>query len=84
MLTVDELVDQSMKAIQDPEYGNGNIVEVFCGGSKEAREVCVRDVPMEAVYNMEGLIGLAANTHIISKQEEFETQLREKGLGFSQ
>lgn len=83
MLTVDELVDVAMSGIQDPKYGNGNIIEVFCGGTKEAHEVCVRDVPMEAVYNMEGLMGLAAGTHIISKQDAFEKQLSEKGLVFN-
>ncbi|KAH7273817.1 hypothetical protein MRS44_001305 [Fusarium solani] len=82
MLTVDELIDVAMDGIQSPKYGNGNIVEVFCGGTQEAHEVCVRDVPMEAVYNMEGLVGLAAGTHIITKQEQFEKQLAEKGLEF--
>lgn len=83
MLTVDELVDVAMSAIQSPQYGDGNIIEVFCGGTKEAHEVCVRDVPLEAVYNMEGLVGLAAGTHIITKQEEFEKQLEERGMGFN-
>lgn len=83
MLTVDELMDVAMDVVQSPKYGDGNIIEVFCGGTHEAHEVCVRDVQMEAVYNMEGLVGLAAGTHIISKQEEFEEQLREKGLIFN-
>ncbi|KAK7432907.1 hypothetical protein QQZ08_000378 [Neonectria magnoliae] len=83
MLTVDELVDVAMSAVQSPQYGNGNIIEVFCGGTREAHEVCVRDVPLEAVYNMEGLVGLAAGTHIISKQEELEKQLGKSGMGFN-
>ncbi|KAF4970658.1 hypothetical protein FSARC_2363 [Fusarium sarcochroum] len=83
MLTVDELVDVAFKAIQDPEYGNGNIIEVFCGGTHDAHEVCVRDVPLEALYNMEGLVGLTAGTHIISKQEEAIKTLKEKGMGFN-
>lgn len=83
MLTVDEMIDAAMNAIQGSQYGDGNIIEVFCGGTKEAHEVCVRDVPMEALYNMEGLVGLAAGTHIISKQEEFQKQLKEKGMGFN-
>ncbi|RTE81396.1 hypothetical protein BHE90_004112 [Fusarium euwallaceae] len=82
MLTVQELVDVAIKAIRDPQYGDGNIIEVFCGGTRESHEVCVRDVPMEAVYNMEGLVGLSAGTHIISKQEELEKRLKEKGMGF--
>ncbi|KAH6975191.1 short chain dehydrogenase reductase [Ilyonectria sp. MPI-CAGE-AT-0026] len=83
MLTVDEMVDVAMNAIQGSQYGDGNIIEVFCGGTKEAHQVCVRDVPMEALYNMEGLVGLAAGTHIISQQEEFQKQLKEKGMGFN-
>ncbi|KAH7128011.1 short chain dehydrogenase reductase [Dactylonectria estremocensis] len=84
MLTLDELVNVAMEGIQDPKYGDGNIIEVFCGGIKEAHEVCVRDVPLEAVYNMEGLVGLAAGTHIIAQQEKFEEQIKEKGMGFDQ
>lgn len=82
MLTLDELIGVAMSAIESPKYGDGNIIEVFCGGTKDAHEVCVRDVPLEAVYNMEGLAGLAAGTHIISEQEKFEKDIKEKGLVF--
>lgn len=36
---------------------------------------------MEAVYNVEGLVGLAAGTYIITKQDELEKKLKEEGIG---
>jgi hypothetical protein len=82
LLSVDQLVEVAMKAIQAPEYGNGNIIEVFLHGNKEKSEVSVRDVPLEALYNMGGLVSLSEGTHLISKQAEFSKQLQERGMGF--
>lgn len=82
MLSVDEVVNIAMSAICDSKYGDGNIIEVFCGGTNEDHRVCVRDVPLESLYDVEGMKGLAAGTHMLDKQDEFEQKLKTRGLEF--
>lgn len=82
MLSVDEVVNVAMSAICDSKYGDGNVIEVFCGGTNEDHKVCVRDVPLESLYDVEGMKGLAAGTHMLDKQDEFEQKLKKGGLGF--
>ncbi|KAL2884149.1 hypothetical protein SGCOL_000087 [Colletotrichum sp. CLE4] len=83
MLSVEEVVQVAMSAIRDPKYGDGNIIEVFCGGTNENHKVSVRDVPLESLYDVEGMKGMAAGTHMLIKQDEFEMKLKRRGLGFS-
>ncbi|UQC83801.1 uncharacterized protein CLUP02_09297 [Colletotrichum lupini] len=83
MLSVDEVVKVAISAICDSKYGDGNVIEVFCGGTKEDHKVCVRDVPLENLYDVQGMKGLAAGTHMLDKQDEFEQKLKTGGLEFS-
>jgi hypothetical protein len=43
-LPQDEMLDVAMDGIQIPPYGDGNIIEVFCGGT--------HDPPMRLVFSM--------------------------------
>ncbi|KAK1656475.1 hypothetical protein BDP81DRAFT_457083 [Colletotrichum phormii] len=60
-----------------------NIIEVFCGGTNENHKISVRDVPLESLYDVEGMKGMAAGTHMLVKQDEFEMKLKRRGLEFS-
>ncbi|KAK1480164.1 hypothetical protein CCUS01_00721 [Colletotrichum cuscutae] len=59
---VDEVAKFAISAICDSKYGDGNVIEVFCGGTKEDHKVCVRDVPLENLCTL--------------KQDEFEQKSR--------
>lgn len=39
-----------MRVLQEPQYGDGNIVEIMMVGTKEEQSISVREVGLEALY----------------------------------
>lgn len=49
-LSPHECAEVLLRVLQEPQWGNGNIVETQKVGSKDSFEIDVRDVHMEALY----------------------------------
>ncbi|KAH6652035.1 hypothetical protein BKA67DRAFT_572722 [Truncatella angustata] len=49
-LSAEECASLIMQVLQEPQYGDGSVVEVQKIGAKEDPQVNVRDVPLEALY----------------------------------
>lgn len=62
----------------EPQYGDGNIVEVHQLGTADAPEVIVRDVPLEAVYPP---VAVEKNVrNYVAQQEQLVAKLAESGM----
>jgi hypothetical protein len=67
-----------MKVLQEPQYGNGNIVEILMAGSPDDQSVNVREVTLEALYPTVG--PLDAGTRAMAEELKFFEQVKEKGM----
>lgn len=54
-LSAEECAGTIMKVLQEPQYGDGSIVEVQKVGTKEDSKVHIRDVALEALYPTVGV-----------------------------
>ncbi|VUC29439.1 unnamed protein product [Clonostachys rosea] len=77
-LEPEHVADLIMKVLQEPQYGNGNIVEILMAGSKEEQSVNVREVTLEALYPTVG--PLDAGTRAMEEELKFFEQVKEKGM----
>lgn len=64
-----------MKVLQEPQYGDGSIVEVQRVGTKEDSNIVTRDVQLEALYPTNGVFeqvkaAMAAEAAMIKKLQE--------------
>lgn len=64
-----------MKVLQEPQYGNGSIVEVQMIGTKEDSQVYMRAIPLEAQYPTVGVFdqvkaAMAEEQAMIEKLQE--------------
>lgn len=63
-----------MQVITEPQYGDGNIVEVMMVGSKENPEISVRDVPLDKLYPTVGVLG--DDNHMVEEEARFAERLQ--------
>lgn len=66
-----------LRVLQEPQWGNGSIVETQKIGSKEAFEINVRDVHMEALYPK--LFGRPGE-RVIQSRRNAVARIQEKGM----
>ncbi|KAI0134278.1 hypothetical protein BJ170DRAFT_716721 [Xylariales sp. AK1849] len=60
-LTAQECAEVIMGVLQNPKYGDGNIVETQLIGTKQEPQVHVREVPLEALYPTVGPLDAATS-----------------------
>lgn len=77
-LTPKQCAEVMMRVLQEPQYGDGNIVETLLVGRKESATVNVREVPLEALYPTVGPVG--EDNHLLEEEQKFAKQLAEKGM----
>lgn len=77
-LTAGECTDVIMRVLQEPQYGDGSIVEVQKIGTKEEPQVHVRDVPLEALYPTVGVFDQVKAA--MAEEEQMVNKLREGGM----
>ncbi|KAH7020413.1 hypothetical protein EDB80DRAFT_563544 [Ilyonectria destructans] len=77
-LTAEQCAEFVLQVLQEPQYGNGNIMEVMMIGAKEDQTIHTREVVMESLYPTVG--PLDQGSRAIEETEIFVKQLREKGM----
>lgn len=76
-LSPHECADVLLRVLQEPQWGNGNIVETQKVGGKESFEIDVRDVHMEALYPK--LFGRPSE-RVIESRRNAVARIQEKGM----
>ncbi|EXK80806.1 hypothetical protein FOQG_14749 [Fusarium oxysporum f. sp. raphani 54005] len=77
-LEPEHVVELSLKVLQEPQYGDGNIVEIMMIGSKEEQSVHVREVGLEALYPTVGPLDMG--TRATAEELNFFGKVKEKGM----
>lgn len=63
---------------QEPQYSDGNIVEIMMIGSKEEQSVHVREIGLDALYPTVG--PLDVGTRAMAEELKFFETVKEKGM----
>ncbi|KAK7589825.1 hypothetical protein V3481_008797 [Fusarium oxysporum f. sp. vasinfectum] len=77
-LEPEHVAELSLKVLQEPQYGDGNIVEIMMIGSKEEQSVHVREVGLEALYPTVGPLDMG--TRATAEELNFFGKVKEKGM----
>lgn len=75
-LTALECAAVVLRVLQEPQWGNGNIVETQKIGTKDTPEISVRDVPLQAMYPSPA----RPNKNYIEHKRQFVARLQERGM----
>lgn len=67
-----------MRVLQEPQYGDGNIIETLLVGTKDNPSVNIREVPLETLYPTVGPVG--QDNHLLVEEQKLVKQLQEKGV----
>ncbi|EXA44135.1 hypothetical protein FOVG_05638 [Fusarium oxysporum f. sp. pisi HDV247] len=77
-LEPEHVAELTLKVFQEPQYGDGNIVEIMMIGSKEEQSVHVHEVGLEALYPTVG--PLDVGTGAMAEELKFFEKVKEKGM----
>ncbi|KAM0541756.1 hypothetical protein ACHAPJ_013113 [Fusarium lateritium] len=77
-LEVEHVAELTMRVLQEPQYGDGNIVEIMMGGTKEEQTVNVREIGLEVLYPTTGPLDMG--TRAMAEELKFFEQVKEKGM----
>ncbi|KAI1342879.1 hypothetical protein F5Y15DRAFT_428846 [Xylariaceae sp. FL0016] len=77
-MTPQECAAVAMRILQEPQYGDGSILEAMKIGSREDSSINVREVPLEALYPTMGPVG--QDNHLLEEEEKFVHKLQTKGM----
>ncbi|KAI3585438.1 hypothetical protein IWW34DRAFT_897407 [Fusarium oxysporum f. sp. albedinis] len=77
-LEPEHLAELTLKVFKEPQYGDGNIVEIMMIGSKEEQPVHVREIGLEALYPTVG--PLDVGTRAMAEELKFFEKVKEKGM----
>lgn len=70
-----------MQVITEPQYGDGNIIEVMMVGSHQDPKVNVRDVPLELLYPSAQSSSIEmVGAHLGEAETKFLEHLKEHGM----
>lgn len=65
-----------MKVLQEPQYGDGNIMEIMMIGTKEEPSVHTREVDLMALYPTVSPMGSRA----MAEEMKFYEKVKEQGM----
>lgn len=69
------IAEQMIKILTEPQYGDGNIVEMTPIGTNAAdTRAEIREVPLESLYPQ--IVG----NHLVEEDAKFVEQLKQKGM----
>lgn len=77
-MTPQQCASVMMQILTEPQYGDGNIVEVMMVGSKQDPKISIRDVPLEILYPLTGVVG--QDNHVVEEEAKFVKHLQQHGL----
>ncbi|KAJ4123078.1 hypothetical protein NW768_010071 [Fusarium equiseti] len=77
-LEPEQVAELAMRVLQEPQYGDGNIMEILMVGSKEDQSVNVREITLEALYPTVSPLG--AGTRAMTEELKFFEKVKEKGM----
>lgn len=64
--------------VQNPKYGDGNILETMVIGDKDNRSIHLRDVPMETLYPT--VMPAEVGGQLYAEDDRVINQIKEHGL----
>lgn len=67
-----------MQVATEPQYGEGDMIEVILAGSRDKPVVEVREVPLQALYPHVGPLG--DDNHLVEEETRFVKHLGEHGM----
>lgn len=76
-LTPEECANVTMRVLQEPQWGNGSIVEAQKVGTKEAPLILIRDVELEILYP---LPAGRPNQRVVESRQRMMAEVQEKGM----
>lgn len=76
-MTPEQCAAVALDILQEPQYGDGNIVEVMLVGKRGEATVSLREVPLEALYPTAGPVG--EDNHMLEEEQKFVKKLQEHG-----
>ncbi|KAK7953251.1 hypothetical protein PG988_013945 [Apiospora saccharicola] len=78
-MTPKECAGIALRILQEPQYGDGNIVECFMAADAQGEQsIRMRDVPMERLYPV--LDGSNISTLLAEPEKNFRRKLQETGM----
>lgn len=78
-MTPRECAETAMRILQEPQYGDGNIVECFMADNAQGElAIRTRDVPMETLYPV--LDGSKVSTFLAESETNFRRKLQQSGM----
>uniref|UniRef100_A0A0D2XLN0 Uncharacterized protein n=1 Tax=Fusarium oxysporum (strain Fo5176) TaxID=660025 RepID=A0A0D2XLN0_FUSOF len=77
-LEPEHVAELTLKVFQEPQYSDGNIVEIMMIGSKEEQSVHVREIGLDALYPTVG--PLDVGTRAMAEELKFFETVKEKGM----
>ncbi|KAF4963581.1 hypothetical protein FSARC_8413 [Fusarium sarcochroum] len=77
-LEAEHVAELTMRVLQEPQYGDGNIVEIMMGGTKEEQSVNVREIGLEILYPTTGPLDMG--TRAMAEELKFFEHVKEKGM----
>ncbi|CAF3617682.1 unnamed protein product [Fusarium graminearum] len=77
-LEPEHVAELTLQVLQEPQYGDGNIMEIMMIGSKEEPSVNVREVQLEALYPTMG--SSVMGERAIAEELKFFDRVKEKGM----
>ncbi|KAK7743184.1 hypothetical protein SLS53_004269 [Cytospora paraplurivora] len=77
-MTPQQCASVMIQILTEPQYGDGNVVEVMMVGSKQDPKISVRDVPLEILYPSSGVVG--QDNHVVEEEAKFVKRLQQHGL----
>lgn len=66
------------RVIEEPQYGDGNIVETMLVGTKADPKINIREVPLEALYPTSGPVG--QDNHLLVEEQKMVQKIKENGM----
>ncbi|KAH8589242.1 hypothetical protein B0O99DRAFT_637179 [Bisporella sp. PMI_857] len=77
-LTPQQCASVIARVLQEPQYGDGNIVETMLVGTKAEPSVNVREVPLEALYPKVGPVG--QDNHLLEEEQKLVERIKKNGM----
>ena len=77
-MTPQQCASVIVRVLQEPQYGDGNIIETMLVGTKADPSVNVREVPLEALYPTVGPVG--QDNHLLEEEQKLVKRLQESGM----
>jgi hypothetical protein len=71
-LDPEHVAELTMRVLQEPQYGDGNIVEVMMGGTRKEPSVNVHEIGLEVLYPTTG--PLSVGTRATGEELKFLEQ----------